>query len=128
LPCCTSIKVPSFKACAIVSSAAFKNDATISRRVINSGLSIFSRSFFEGEKKDGPIGTESDDHPKAASLALSRPRDPLLDDLTAKVGIDQTPDGSFDGIHQAIVTDAVLSRELRKRSGFENAHSASLVL
>ena len=113
----------------IVSSAAFKNDATISRRVINSALSIFSRSFFcEGEKKDGPIGTDSDDHPKAASLALPRPRDPLLDDLTAKVGIDQTPDGSFDGIHKAIVTDAVLSRKLRKRFGFENAHSASIVL
>jgi hypothetical protein len=39
----------------------------------------------------------------------------LLDDLTAKVSIDQTLDGSFDGIHKAIVTDAVLSRKLRKR-------------
>jgi len=52
----------------------------------------------------------------------------LLDDLTAKVSIDQTPDGSFDGIHKAIVTDAVPSRKLRKRFGFENAHTASLVL
>jgi hypothetical protein len=84
-------------------------------------LSIFSRSFFlRRRKKDGPIGTDSDDHPKAASLALPPPRDPLLDDLT--------PDGSFDGIHKAIVTDAVLSRKLRKRFGFENAHRASLVL
>jgi hypothetical protein len=64
---------------------------------------------------------------KAASLALPRPRDPLLDDLT-KVSIDQTPDGSYDRIHKAIVTDAVLSHELRKRFDFENAHSASLVL
>src|SRR6266849_2507477 len=45
------LKVPSFKACAIVSSSAFKNDATISRRVINSALSIFSRSFFAKAKR-----------------------------------------------------------------------------
>jgi hypothetical protein len=70
-------------------------------------------------KKDGPIGTDSDDHPKAASLALPLPRDPLLDDLTAKVSIDQTPDGSFDGIHKAIVTDAVPSRKLRRRFGLK---------
>jgi hypothetical protein len=128
LPCCTSIKVPSFKACAIVSSAAFKNDATISRRVINSALSIFSRSFFaKAKRKDGPIGADSDYHTKTASFALPRSSDPLLDDLTAKISIDQTPNGSFDGLHKAVVTDAVLSRKLRKRFGFENAHRLSLV-
>jgi hypothetical protein len=51
-----------------------------------------------------------------------------LDDLTAKVSIDQTPDGSFDGIHKTIVTDAVPSRKLHNRFGFENARRASLVL
>jgi hypothetical protein len=129
LPYCTSIKVPSFKACAIVSSAAFKNDATISRRVISSALSIFSRSFFcEGENKDGPIGTDTDYHTKAASFALPRSSDPLLDNLTAKISIDQTPNGPFDGIHKAVVADAVMSRKLRQRFGFENAHCASLGL
>jgi hypothetical protein len=53
---------------------------------------------------------------------LPCPGDPLLDDLTAKISIDQTPNGSFDGIHKAVVADAVLSRKLRKRFGFENAH------
>jgi hypothetical protein len=63
-----------------------------------------------------------------ASARLQLPSsDPLLDDLTAKISIDQTPNGPFDGIHKAIVTDAVLSRKLRKRFGFENAHRASLV-
>ncbi len=65
--------------------------------------------------------------PITASFALPRPGDPLLDNLTAKISIDQTPNGPFDGIHKAIVADAVLSRKLRKRFGIENAHSTSLV-
>jgi len=87
----------------------------------------FTLAFGEGEKKDGPIGTDSDYHTKVTSLALPRPGDPLLDDLTAKVSVDQTSNGPFDGINKAVVTDAVLSRKLRKRFCFENAHIAPLV-
>jgi hypothetical protein len=51
----------------------------------------------------------------------------LLDDLTAKVSIDQTSDSSLDGIHESIVTDAVLPRKFCECFGLENSHSASLV-
>jgi hypothetical protein len=80
----------------------------------------------EGEEKDGSIGTNSDGHAKAAPLALSRPGDPLLDDLTAKVSIDQTSHCSFDGIRKPVITDAVLPRKLSERFGFENPHQAFL--
>jgi hypothetical protein len=64
--------------------------------------------FGEGEQKDRPIGTDSDDHAKTTSPALARSGDPLLDDLTAKVSINQTPDGAINGVDQAVITDAVL--------------------
>jgi hypothetical protein len=52
----------------------------------------------------------------------------LLDDLTAEVGVDQTPNGSFDSIHEIFVPDAVLPRKFRQCFGFENPHKSSLVL
>jgi hypothetical protein len=84
--------------------------------------------FWRRRTEDGSIGTNSDDLAKATSLALSRPGDPLLDDLTAEVGVDQTPNGSFDSIHEIFVPDAVLPRKFRQCFGFENPHKSSLVL
>jgi hypothetical protein len=76
----------------------------------------------------GSIGTNSDDHPKATSLALSWPGYPLFDDLTAEVSVDQTANGSFNSIDKVFVPDAVLPRKLRECSGFEYPHKKSLVL
>ena len=122
------LEVPSFRACAIVLSSAFKNDATISRRVINSALSMFSnsalsmfsRSFLaKAKRKIGSIGTNPDQHTEATSPALPRPCDPLLDDLTTKVSINKPSYCPLDCIHKAVITDTLLSRKLRKCFGFK---------
>jgi hypothetical protein len=43
----------------------------------------------EPEEKDCTIRPECDQHPKAASLALARPGDPLLDKAAAEISINQ---------------------------------------
>jgi hypothetical protein len=91
-------------------------------------VDVLSLVLGESEQKYGSIGEESDDHTKAASLALSRSGNTLLDDLTAKVSVDQTPYSSFNGIHEAIITDAVLLRKLRECFGLEDSHFTSLAL
>jgi hypothetical protein len=55
---------------------------------------------------------------------LPCPGNPLLDELTAQVSIDQTSRGSLDGIHKAIVTDAVLSGKPRQGFGFEDTQKS----
>jgi hypothetical protein len=57
---------------------------------------------------------KTNEQAKSTSLALPRPSDPLLDEVTAQVSINQTSNGSLDGIHEAIITDAVLSGKLAK--------------
>jgi hypothetical protein len=80
------------------------------------------------KQENGSIGADSDQHAKAASLALSRPRHPLLDDVTTKISINQTSHGIFDGGSKAVVADAVLSGKPRKSLGFENSHHSTVVL
>ena len=83
---------------------------------------IFSFVLGEGKEIDGTIGAETDQHPKAASLALPRTGDPLLDDLAAKVGVDQASLGTVNGLDKRRIIDAILAGKLRKRFGFENMH------
>src|SRR5665213_1149734 len=61
---------------------------------------------------------------KPTSLALPRPGNPLLDELTAQVSIDQASRGSLGGIHKTIVTDAVLARKLCQGFGFEDTQKS----
>ena len=61
---------------------------------------------------------------KPTSLALPRPGNPLLDELTAQVSIDQASRGSLGGIHKTIVTDAVLAGKLCQGFGFENTQKS----
>jgi hypothetical protein len=82
----------------------------------------------EGKQEDGSVGTNSDNHAKAASLALSWPGDPLLDKLTAKISIDRTSHGPFDRIDEGVITNVVLPRKFSERSGLENPQRSSLVL
>ena len=63
---------------------------------------------------------KTNEQTKPTPLALPRPSDPLLDELTAEVSINQTLNGSLDGIHKAIITDAVLSRKPCQGFGFED--------
>jgi hypothetical protein len=44
----------------------------------------------------------------------------LLDELTAKVSINQTSNSSLHGIHKGSIVDAVLSGKLRQGFGFED--------
>lgn len=82
---------------------------------------IFSRSFFgEGEEIDCAIGAETDQHPKAASLALPWTSDPLLDDPTTEIGVDQALPGALNGLDKAGIVDTMLTGKLRKCPGFEN--------
>jgi hypothetical protein len=46
----------------------------------------------------------------------------LLDDLAAKIRIDQTAHCSVDGSHKAGIRYAILPCEFRKSSGLENTH------
>jgi hypothetical protein len=46
----------------------------------------------------------------------------LLDDVTAKVSVDQASFGPLDSLDKTEIPDAVLSRELRQGLGFENTH------
>jgi hypothetical protein len=55
---------------------------------------------------------------------LPRPGDPLLDELTAQVSIDQTSNGSLHGIDKTIITDAVLSGKFCQGFGFEDTQKS----
>ena len=68
------------------------------------------------------MGPKTNEQAKPTSLTLPRPSDPLFDELTAKVSINQTLNGSLDGIHKAITTDAVPLRKPCQGFGFEDAH------
>jgi hypothetical protein len=50
----------------------------------------------------------------------------LLDDVTAKIGIDRTADRSIDGSRQAGISNAVPPREFRKCPRLENTHQINL--
>jgi hypothetical protein len=78
--------------------------------------------FSEPKQKDCAIRPECDQHSKTASLALSRPRYPLLDEAAAKIGIDQPASGCFDGGHEAFIANGFAFCKAGERSGFENAH------
>jgi hypothetical protein len=75
----------------------------------------------ERKKIDGAIRSETDQHPKSTSLALTRSSDSLLDDLTAKFRIDQPPSGALNGFDKALVANAMLPGKLGERSGLEDA-------
>ena len=67
---------------------------------------------------------KTNEQAKPTSLALPQPSDPLLDELTTQVSINQTSNGSLDGIHETIVTDAVLSGKLCQGFGFEDTQKS----
>jgi hypothetical protein len=77
----------------------------------------------EPEEKDCTIRAECDQHPKAASLALARPRDPLLDKAAAEIGINQPTLCRFDRNYEAFIADGFALRKAGESLGFENAHS-----
>jgi hypothetical protein len=52
-------------------------------------VDIVALVFGETEQEDGQIGTDSDQHPEAASFSPARPCHPLFDDMAAKIGINQ---------------------------------------
>lgn len=84
---------------------------------------MFSRSFLaKAKRKTARSDPKSDQHAKATPFALPRPRNPLLDEATTEVRINQPSCGPLDCIGQAEITDAVLSRELRQGPRFENTH------
>lgn len=74
----------------------------------------------EGKKVDGAIRAEPDQHTKAASFALPRTSNPLLNDLAAKIGVDQATLGTINGLNKGCIVDAMLAGELSKRSRLEN--------
>ena len=86
-------------------------------------VDIFPFVLGEAKQKNSPIGPNSNEHTKAASLSLPRPCHPLLDDVTAKISIDQATRRTFDGGCKAGVADALLPRKLRKIFGLEDAHN-----
>jgi hypothetical protein len=83
---------------------------------------VFTFVLGEAEQKDGSMRAEPDEQSKAGSLALSRPRNALLDDPSAEIGIDQALLRTLDRRNQARIRDAILAGESRKRSGFEDTH------
>jgi hypothetical protein len=77
---------------------------------------VFPLVFGVGEKIDGAIGAEAYQHPKATSLALPRTGDPLLDDATAEVGVNQALLGALNGLDQARIADAVPTGKISQAS------------
>ena len=69
-------------------------------------VDVFPLVFGKPKQENGSIGTDPDEHTEPTSLALPRPCHPLLDDVTAKIGIDQTSHGIFDGDYKAGIVDA----------------------
>jgi hypothetical protein len=72
-------------------------------------------------QKNGAMGSKSNKQAKATSLALSWPRNTLLDDPASKIGIDRSLHGPLDGNDETGVGNAVLTRELGERPGLEDA-------
>jgi hypothetical protein len=86
-------------------------------------IDILALVLGEAKEKDRTVGTNSDQHTEAASPALPRPCDPLLDDVTTKISINKSLHSSLDSIHEAVISDAIVSRELRKCLGLEDTHN-----
>jgi hypothetical protein len=60
---------------------------------------------------------ESDDGPVAATPALARARNTLLDEALAKIGIDQSSFRSFDDLPQRPIADPLLALKAPERLG-----------
>jgi hypothetical protein len=55
---------------------------------------------------------------------LSFPRDPLLDDAAAKIGVDQATGRAPYGLAQASIRNPLAARVPHQPFGFENSHAA----
>jgi hypothetical protein len=82
----------------------------------------------QGRTEKRRDGVQSNKQAKATSLALSWPRNTLLDDPASKIGIDRSLHGPLDGNDETDVGNAVLTRELGERPGLEDAQKLYLVL
>jgi hypothetical protein len=80
-------------------------------------------AFGEPVHEKGPVSTpEKDDSPVALGLSLPGPSDPLLDNLTAKVGVDLTLFGPNNRLTQSDISNPFLPGEALKPPGFEELH------
>jgi hypothetical protein len=69
----------------------------------------------EAVKENGSIPRSvDDDHPIPAGSTLTWPRNSLLDDSAAKIGVDQSALGSFDGLKQIGVRNPLAPGEPSK--------------
>jgi hypothetical protein len=62
----------------------------LSQRLQFRVVDIFTFILGETEKEHRPTGTKTDKQAKAASLALTRPSNALLDNLTSEISVNQT--------------------------------------
>jgi hypothetical protein len=95
----------------------------LSQRLQFRVVDIFTFILGETEKEHRPTGTKTDKQAKAASLALTRPSNALLDDLTSEISVNQTLLCAFNGGDQTRIGNAVLTREPRKRFRLEDTRA-----
>ncbi len=69
---------------------------------------------------------EEDDGPLASRFSLPWSGDPLLDDPTAKVGVDLAPFGPTNRLAQNRIPYPLLHGKTSKPPGFEDLHSCCL--
>jgi len=88
---------------------------------------MFSRSFFgeRVEKHGAGAGPVSDQRAVAAGAALPLPRDPLLDDAAAKIGVDQATGSTINRLAQAPIRNPLAARKPHQPFGFEDLHAIS---
>ena len=89
--------------------------------------SILPIALREPVHEEGPVpAAKHHQYAEPAGAARSPPGDPLLDDATAKIGVDQALPRAFHGLAQRRIADALASGEARERLGLERAQSELL--
>jgi hypothetical protein len=90
------------------------------------GLQIRLTALGEAESENGPTARSVEqERPVAAGAALAGTRHALLDDATAKIGVDLPALGAPHGIQEDCIGQVFLASEAPKPPGHKDAHAQS---
>jgi len=91
-------------------------------------VDVFLVALGETEHEDGALfRAEGNQRPVASRAALPSPRDTLLDDPAAEIGIDEAAGGALHRLAQCPIRNSFIRREAPEGSRLEDPHCAPAV-